>query len=230
MAEAEEVVMRRISSPFSLIMGVLTILSLTATVAVAQSTKSVRGILKTIGPATVTVSVDGKDMVFNVDAKTDITTPGGSSKTRAAQAQGKEGVKIADLLTVGQGVVVDYHEQGMHAATIRTLSSPPAPAPPAGAASPSQPPPQTASGVVTAVTGNSITIKASSGEMTFAVDDKTEVVAVGGTTKTSEMRAAGKKPVLSDFVGKGDTLLVTYRDNAGAKTAYEVRVRTKARN
>jgi hypothetical protein len=228
MAEAEEVVMRRISPPFSSIMGVLTILALTATVAVAQSTRSVRGILKAIGPASVTVSVDGKDMVFNVDAKTDITTPGGSSKTRAAQAQGKEGVKIGDLLTVGQGVAVEYHEQGMHAATIRTLATPPAPAPPAGAVSPS-PGTQNATGEVTAVAGNSITIKAPSGEMTFAVDDKTEVVAVGGTTKTSEMRAAGKKPVLSDFVGKGDTVVVSYRDAAGTKTASEVRVRTKAR-
>jgi len=221
--------MRRISAPFSMMAVILAVLSLTATAALAQSTKSVRGILKAIGPSSVTVSVDGKDMVFNVDAKTDITTPGGGSKTRAAQSQGKEGVKIGDLLTIGQGVAVEYHEQGMHAASIRTLASPPAPAPPAGAA-PTSGGTQTTTGVVTAVSGSSVTIKADTGEMTFAIDDKTDVVAVGASTTTRAMDAAGKKTVLTDFVGKGDTVIVRYRDNAGAKTAAEVRVRTKARS
>jgi hypothetical protein len=222
--------MRRISGPFSLIMGVLAVLSLTAAVAVAQSTKSVRGIVKAIGGSSVTVSVDGKDMVFNVDAKTDITTPGGGSKTRAAQAQGKEGVKIADLLTVGQGVAVEYHEQGMHAAVIRTLASPPPPAPPAGAApKPPAPAAQSASGVVTAVAGNSLTIKAASGEMTFTIDDKTDVVAAGASTMSRAKSAEGKKTVITDFVGKGDTVLVTYLDTGGAKHAVEVRVRAKGR-
>ena len=219
--------MRRISAPTSLMMGILA-LSLTAAVAVAQSTKSVRGIVKAIGPASVTVSVDGKDMVFSVDAKTDITTPGGGSKTRAAQAQGKEGLKIADLLTVGQGVAVDYHEQGMHAATIRTLASPPVPAQP-GTAAPKPPPAQTANGVVTAVAGNSLTIKAASGEMTFTVDDKTDVVASGASTTTRAKSAEGKKTVITDFVGKGDTVVVTYHDTAGTKHAAEVRVRAKGR-
>jgi hypothetical protein len=230
MAEVEEVVMRRISAAVS-VMGVLAVVALTAAVAVAQSTKSVRGAITAIGPASVTVSVDGKDMVFNVDAKTDITTPGGSTKTRAAQAQGKEGLKLADYLKVGQGVIVDYHEQGMHAASIRTLSAPPPPSPPPGAA----PPPAAASashnvtGVVTAVGGNSLTIKVSSGEMTFTIDDKTDVVAVGASTASREKQAAGQKTMITDFVGKGDTVGVTYRENAGAKTASEVRVRTKAR-
>jgi hypothetical protein len=221
--------MKRISAPFSLIAVVLAVLSLTATVAMAQSTKSVRGILKAIGPSSVTVSVDGKEMVFNVDAKTDITTPGGGSKTRAAQAQGKEGLKIADLLTLGQGVAVDYHEQGMHAASIRTLSSPPAPAG-AGTGGTSSTPTHNITGVVTAVAGNSITIKGDSGETTFAVDDKTDVIAVGASTATREKKAAGQKTVITDFVGKGDTVIVTYHDGAGAKTATEVRVRTKARS
>jgi hypothetical protein len=222
--------MRRISAGLFVMVGIVAVAGLTA-----QGTKSVRGILKAIGPASVTVSVDGKEMVFNVDAKTDITTPGGGSKTRAAQAQGKEGVKIADLLTVGQGVAIDYHEQGMHAASIRTLPSPPAPAPPAGTAPPAGAAPtsggtQTATGVVTAVSGNSITIKAPSGDVTYAIDDKTDVVAVGASTTTRAKSAAGQKTVITDFVGKGDTVIVSYRDNAGAKTATEVRVRTKARS
>jgi hypothetical protein len=209
---------------------ILAVLSLTATAALAQSTTSVRGILKAIGPASVTVSVDGKDMVFNVDAKTDITTPGGGSKTRAAQSQGKEGVKIGDLLTIGQGVAVEYHEQGMHAASIRTLASPPVPSSQAKTGTGGSSPSHNATGVVTAVAGNSVTIKADSGEMTFAIDDKTDVVAVGASTATREKKAAGQKTVITDFVGKGDTVIVTYHENAGAKTASEVRVRAKARS
>ena len=221
--------MRRISAGLSLTMGILAVVSLTAAVAVAQSTKSVRGTITAIGPASVTVSVDGKDMVFNVDAKTDVTTPGGSTKTRAAQAQGKEGLKLADYLKVGQGVAVNYHEEGMHAASIRTLSAPPPPSAPPPAAGAATSASHNANGVVTAVAGNTLTIKASSGEMTFVIDDKTDVVAVGASTASREKKAAGQKTVITDFVGKGDTVVVTYRENAGAKTASEVRVRTKAR-
>ena len=43
-------------------------------------------------------------------------------------------------------------------------------------------------------------------------------------------KAAGQKTVITDVVGKGDTVIVTYHENAGAKTASEVRVRAKARS
>jgi hypothetical protein len=221
----KEVVMRR--TLFSVVAG-LAIATLVHTAALAQGTKTVRGTITAIGSASVTVSVDGKEMVFNVDAKTDITTPGGTTKTRAAQAQGKEGLKLNDYLKQGQGVEVHYHEQGMHAAQIRTLSSPPA----AGTGGPPAPPApkaQNVNGTVTAVATNSITVKTASGEQTFTVDDKTDVVATGASTATAKKKAAGEKTVITDFVGVGDTVVVTYHESGAAKNASEVRVRAKAR-
>ena len=47
-------------------------------------------------------------------------------------------------------------------------------------------------------------------------------------TKTKEAAAAGKKQVLADVVGVGDSVSVSYHDMAGAKQASEVRVRKKA--
>jgi hypothetical protein len=192
--------------------------------ATAQETRSAEGTITAVGPASITVKVNDKEMTFNVDAKTEITTPGGSTKTRAAEAEGKPGLKLADYLKVGQGVEVRYHEQGMHAASIRTLPSPPK------TGSVSGPPPQTANGVVSAVTSNSVTIKASGGEMTFMLDEKTSVIGTGAGTTSREKKEAGQKPVITDFVAAGDTVAITYRESGGKMLASEVRVRSKGRS
>jgi hypothetical protein len=216
--------MKRVSVARSRVVGVLVGVAVMATLGMAQPTKAAKGTITAIGPSSVTVAVDGKDMVFNVDAKTEITTPGGSTKTKAAQAKGQGGAKITDLLKVGQGVIVDYHEAGMHAATIRTLPVPPS-------SEPTAPAPATlkAAGVVSAVTGNSLVIKADSGDVTFTIDAKTEVVASGAGTATRAKKAAGEKTVITDFVGVGDTVAVNYTEAGGTKTAKSVRVTTKAR-
>lgn len=218
--------MKRISAGLSGIVGVLVGVALTTATVMAQPTKSAKGTITAIGPSTVTVSVDGKDIVFNADAKTRITAPGGSTAKREAQAEGKAGVKIADVLKVGQGVVVDYHEAGMHAASIRAL-----PAPPSPSAQPTAPAPATlkSAGMVSAVTSNSLVIKADGGDVTFTIDPKTEVVASGAGTATRAKKAAGEKTVITDFVAVGDMVAVNYTEAAGTKTAKSVRVTAKAR-
>ena len=218
--------MKRVSVARSRVVGVLVGAAVMATMGMAQPTKAAKGTITAVGPSSVTVAVDGKDMVFNVDATTDITTPGGSTKTKAAQAKGQGGAKITDLLKVGQGVIVDYHEAGMHAATIRTLPVPPSPS-----SEPTAPAPATlkSAGVVSAVTGNSLVIKADSGEVTFTIDAKTDVVASGAGTATRAKKAAGEKTVITDFVGVGDTVAVNYTEAGGTKTAKSVRVTAKAR-
>lgn len=217
--------MKRIAVGSRLI-GVLATVALMGTMVMAQSTKTARGTITAVGPSSVTVAVDGKDMVFNVDAKTDITTPGGGTKTKAAQGQGKAGAKIADLLKVGQGVHVSYHEEGMHAASIRTL-----PAPPSPSAAPAAPAPATlnATGVVSSVSGNSLVIKSATGEMTFVIESDTEVIASGAGTASRAKKAAGEKTTITDFVAAGDTVAVHYREAGAAKNARSVRVTTKAR-
>jgi uncharacterized protein YxeA len=82
-------------------------------------------------------------------------------------------------------------------------------------------------GVVTSVSGTSVTIKAASGEMTFAIDSETKVIGKGASTKSREKQAAGEKTVITDFVSNGDKVQVTYHDMGTTKHAATVRVTTK---
>ena len=84
-----------------------------------------------------------------------------------------------------------------------------------------------ASGVVTAVSGTSLTVKTASGENTFAIDSETKVIGRGASTKSREKKAAGEKTVITDFVSDGDRVQVTYHDMGTTKHAATVRVTTK---
>lgn len=86
-----------------------------------------------------------------------------------------------------------------------------------------------AAGVVSAVASNSLVIKADSGEHTFTVDAKTEVIASGAGTATRAKKAAGEKTTITDFVAVGDTVAVSYTEAGGTRTAKSVRVTAKAR-
>lgn len=185
----------------------------------AQETTSVKGTVQTVAADSITVTVDQKPMTFKVDSRTDVTARGASTATRAARAEGKPGVTLTELIKPGQAVEVQYHAD-MHAASIRALPGPPSRPSAEGGAS-------TAAGVVTAVSGSSLTIKGDAGELTFTIDPATKVVAPGAGTETREKKAAGEKPTISDFVAAGDTVSVQYRESSGNKTASEVRVTRK---
>jgi hypothetical protein len=223
-----------------LVVGVIAgvfLLSTGVGTATAQPTKTVSGTVTAVGPDSVTVKVTDHDMKFAVDKTTEVIARGGSTAEHAAKAEGKSGPAISTMLKAGQRVEVKYHEAAMHAATIRVLpgaaAAPTAAAPPAattGQASKEKEKPksETASGTVTSMTGSSLTVKTSAGESTFAIDAKTKIVGTGLGTKSKEAAAAGKKQVLADVVGVGDSVAVSYHDMAGAKQASEVRVHKKA--
>ena len=203
--------------------------------ALAQ-TKSVKGKVTNVGANTITVSVAGKDTTFNVDAKTTVVAKGGSTKTREAQAAGKTGPGITDMVKSGESVEVSYREADMHADTVRAIAAM-APAPAArktdevvqkaGAAPKAKA--MTATGVVSAVSGNSFTVKEKTGDATFTVDTKTVVSGTGLGTAGKKLQEAGGKPTLGEFVKEGDTVSVTYHEDGSAKTASNVRiVRKKA--
>jgi hypothetical protein len=204
--------------------------------ATAQPTKSVNGTISAVGPDTVTVTVKDQEMKFTVDKATEVITHGGTTATLAAKSSGKSGPALSTLVKPGQHVEVKYHEQGMHAASVRVLGgTPPAPATAATTApekpkAPAEEKPKsmTASGTVTAMTGSSLTVKTAEGDSTFSIDTKTKIIGTGLGTKTQEAAAAGKKQVLADVIGVGDTVSVTYHDVAGAKHASDVRLRKKA--
>jgi len=197
--------------------GMAIVMAAGAAPAQAQATKSVSGTITAVTPTSVTVKAASGDMVFAVDQKTMVVAPGGSTKTDAAKAEGKAGPVLTAVLKTGQNVDVQYHEQGMHAAQIRVVSSV------AGPAKPAAPKSQTAHGVVTAVSATSLTIKGDQ-EWTFAADPKTTVTGTGVGTAGKKLSDEGKKTTLPDFVHEGDTVSVTYKDVDGSKLASIVRI------
>ena len=86
----------------------------------------------------------------------------------------------------------------------------------------------TASGTVSAVSGTSLTVKTSKEELTFTIDEKTDVVGTGASTKTQAMKQAGQKTTLTDFVASGDTVTVRYHETGTEKHAARVTVTRKA--
>ena len=84
----------------------------------------------------------------------------------------------------------------------------------------------TANGTVSSVAADSLTVKASSGDMTFAVDDKTHVVAKGASHKTAAAKGENKMTPITDFVKVGDQVSVKYHDMGATKHAASVTVRS----
>ena len=64
----------------------------------------------------------------------------------------------------------------------------------------------TASGVVSAVTADSLTVKGKGGEWTFAVDKDTHVNASGASRKTAALKGDKKPLALSEYVKVGDAV------------------------
>jgi len=194
-----------------------------APAAMAQEHKTARGTVTAVSGDSVSVKVGDQDMKFAVDKDTRVITAGGGTKTRKAQAAGAAGVKVADVLKVGQAVEVTYGESGgtMQAIDIRTMAKVPA----AGASATAAPAAKTAAGTVKDVSATSLTITDKSKDLTFSVDNSTRVIGKGAGTKA---KAGGGKIPITDLVASGDQVSVTYHETDGAMHAASVRVVTKA--
>ena len=200
-------------------------LAVAASPVLAQS-KTVRGTVAAVAGDSVTVKTLDKDMTFKVDGKTDVIAKGGSTATRAAQAAGAAGPKLGDIIKVGEGIEVTYTEEAgvMHAKQIRGDVSVPSAAKPAAAAAPSGAK-QKATGKVTAVAGDSVTVNSGGKDWIFKVDAKTDVIARGGSTATRAAQAAGAPgPKLGDIIKVGEEVEVEFHDMAGVNHATAIRV------
>ena len=83
----------------------------------------------------------------------------------------------------------------------------------------------TASGTVSAVAADSLTVKGKDGaDMMFSVDAKTKVQAPGASHKTAAAKADNQPTPITDFVKVGDSVSVKYTDEGGTKHASNVRV------
>jgi hypothetical protein len=196
--------------------------------AVAQDTKWVRGTISEIGGDSITVKVRDQQMKFVVNDDTRVTTPGGTTQTRAAKVEGKTGPNLADLLKVGQGLEVRYRAEGMVATSLRRL-----PGANPGETSedkPAEKPATTADGTVSAISGTSLTVKGKTEEWTFTVDGNTKVVGTGmGTAGRQKQATTGSGPAITDLLGIGDSVQVRFHDMNGTKHASEVRVIVKVK-
>ncbi|HTK28291.1 MAG TPA: DUF5666 domain-containing protein [Vicinamibacterales bacterium] len=75
---------------------------------------------------------------------------------------------------------------------------------------------KTARGTVTAMAGDSVTVKVKNQDMKFAVDEKTEVIAPGGGHKEAAAKREGASGAkLGDVIKAGQSVEVSYHDMGG---------------
>lgn len=82
-----------------------------------------------------------------------------------------------------------------------------------------------ASGKVSAVAADSVTVKGKDAEWTFGVDKATTVVAKGASHKMAAMSADKKPATVTEFVHVGDDVAVKYHDLGATKHAATITVR-----
>ena len=83
-----------------------------APVLAGDAGKPARGIVTSIGGDTIMINLPSDtDVVFRIDANTQVVARGAGTKMRAAQARGESGVKLVDVLPIGGTVQVTYEER-----------------------------------------------------------------------------------------------------------------------
>jgi hypothetical protein len=86
----------------------------------------------------------------------------------------------------------------------------------------------TATGTVSAVSADSLTVKGKTDEWTFDIDSKTRVTGTGASHKTEAMKQENKPTLITDFVKVGDTVVVSFHDMGTTKHAASVRITKSA--
>jgi hypothetical protein len=129
-------------------------------------------------------------------------------------------------MKVGQPVAVSYTDMGgtLHATRLRAIASVGASG--GGVATDTK----TANGTVKSIAATSMTISGSSGSgatftQTFNIDGTTKVIGRGAGTAAA---AAGGKTAVTDLVGNGDHVSVSYHTTGNTLHAAEIRVTSKA--
>lgn len=191
-----------------------------------SQTKWVRGPVTAIGADSITVTVKGEATTFMVEPATKLIARGAGTAQRAAEKQGKPGMKLADFVKVGTNVEVHFKDAaGTKTATeIRpVMSGEEASAPeekePAAPASGSS-----VTGSVVSVANESVVVKADGKDMTFAVTPKTRVVGRGIGTKARELASAKKPAVVTEFLKVSDIVMVYFTEGGATPTATNIRL------
>ena len=191
-----------------------------ATATAAPDEKWARGKVTAMAGDTLTVDVKGQPMTFTVDKATEVVKKGATTKARQL-AKDEKATTLADILKVGDNVEVQYTEaEGkMHASMVRAGVS--------ATAGTSDQTPKKVEGIVSEVTGSSLSIKKDAEAMTFMIDSKTKVIGHGLGTLAREKKAEGGGVKLTEAVAVGDTVEITYRAMGDMKHATMVMVTKK---
>jgi len=197
--------------------------------ALAEGTKVVRGTVTAISGSSLTLKVRDQEMKFDIDWKTMVEAPGAGTKARQANAAGKPGPDLADVVKIGQAVAVTYHDISgtLHATHVRAVSSIASGGASAGSGQAEQ---MTATGIVQSVGGDSITISGNGGAgaaftQTFIIDETTKVFAKGAGTMAA---SGGGKAPFAKLVASGDRVSVAYHKKGAALHASDIRVTWKS--
>jgi len=84
-------------------------------------------------------------------------------------------------------------------------------------------------GIVKNVSGSAVTAERGTIVGIFSIDPKTRILAKGASTKTREIKAAGKPGLTApDAVHVGDQVLIKFRETDGRMWASQIQVLTKA--
>lgn len=85
---------------------------------------------------------------------------------------------------------------------------------------------QTAIGAVKTVAGATFTVDTGKSAMKFSVNEETNILAKGASTKTRAKKAAGQGGLtIADVVHEGDQVVVKYVEAGGNLVASEIEVR-----
>lgn len=212
--------MRRAFVTFAMALATISLLAAPA----AAQEKTAKGKITALDGASITVDVKGQAMTFAVDTTTTVIASGAGTMAREAQKTTGANPKLTDVVKMGDNVEVSYTEAAgkMTAKTVRKVAAVPDAAADAAA-------PKKAEGVVSEVSGASITVKPATGDaMTFMVDAKTRVTGTGLGTMSREKQTQGAAVTLTDAVAAGDTVEVTFAASGDMKHATAVRVIEKA--
>lgn len=196
-------------------------IGLAAASAAPEKGKWARGKVTNMAGDNLTIDVKGTPMTFSVDKATQVVKTGAGTKAREMAKTGQVPT-MTDVLKVGDDVEVQYTEADgkMHATMVR-----------AGLAAPamtSADKPKAVEGVVSEVSGTSLSVKTSDGEtMMFNIDPKTRVIGHGLGTMAKEKKAEGRGMKLTEAVAVGDTVEVAFKAMGEMKHATMVTVKKK---
>jgi len=87
---------------------------------------------------------------------------------------------------------------------------------------------ETATGSVSAVSADSLTVKGKTGDMTFTVDKSTHVKVAGATKTTAALKDSKAPAAITEYVHVGDSVTVKYHDTGTTKHAADISVRSSA--